>query len=96
MNPRYMPGGDKYEAIRADEQLSFYERVREEKADILVALRLVVSNWTEREIDAGYEPVFEKFRDEYPEWDYEELYATISEEMERVIVRCRRESITSI
>lgn len=85
MNPmRYRPGGDKYQSTKYDDRRSFFERVQAEKDDILSALKSVVGNWAENEIDEGNNPTFENFRDEYPEWDVEELYATIGEELHRV------------
>lgn len=84
MKERYLPGGDKNDYIREVEHRAFYERVEVEKEEILSALKTVVSCWTANEIDAGNNPTFENFRDMYPEWDHEELYATIGEEMHRV------------
>lgn len=84
INPRYMPGGDKYESIREDERRSFYERVDAEKEEILAALKTTVRTWAENEIEEGNNPIFENFRDEFPEWDNEALYETIGEELRRV------------
>lgn len=84
MNPRYLPGGDKYEVIREDDHRAFYERVQIEQEEIISALKTTVSCWTENEIEAGNTPTFENFRDFYPEWDHEQLYATIAEEMKRI------------
>lgn len=96
MNPRYQPGGDKYESIREDERRAFWERVDAEREDIISALKTQVSCWTENEIEAGNEPTFEHFIDEYPEWDVEELYASISEEVERVSALCKKDAIANI
>lgn len=89
MNERFKPGGDKYESIRSDESWAFYERVNAEREHIIDVLKSVVSTWTENEIEAGNTPYFAKFIHEYPEWDHEALYATISEEMERVSKLCK-------
>lgn len=72
------------EGIENYDRRAFYERVQAEQEDIISALKTTVSCWTENEIDTGNKPMFERFRDEYPEWDHEELYATIAEEMGRV------------
>lgn len=85
MNKRYLPGGDKYESIREDERRAFYERVQIEQEEIISALKTTVSCWTENEIEDGNKPTFEHFIDEYPEWDHEELYDTITSEMERTV-----------
>jgi hypothetical protein len=84
MNPRFLPGGDKYDECREDDRRAFYERVAAEQEEILSALRTVVSCWTENEIEAGNNPTFEQFRDFYPEWNHEPLYETIGEVMHRV------------
>ena len=83
---RWLPGGDKYEALKQDERRAFSERVRYEQEEILSILRSVVSTWTENEIEAGNEDemLFQRFLDQHPEWDYENLYITIEAEMERV------------
>ncbi|RCW44255.1 hypothetical protein [Paenibacillus prosopidis] len=84
INPRFQPGGDKYESIREDERRAFYDRVEAEKEEIRSAIKTVVSCWTENEIEAGNVPTFEHFIDEYFEWDHQELYPIIIAEMERV------------
>ncbi|MDF2652996.1 MAG: hypothetical protein K0Q73_8801 [Paenibacillus sp.] len=90
INPRFQPGGDKYESIREDDRRAFYEKVEAEQAEIIEVLKSVVSTWTENEWEEGSidEMRFNRFLIYHPEWDHEELYATISEEMERVLGIC--------
>ena len=88
INPRFMPGGDKYESIRDDDRRPFYERVQADQSEILDILKSVVSSFTENEWLEGNEPTLERFLLLYEEWDHEELYATISQEMERVLAIC--------
>jgi hypothetical protein len=83
MNPRYQPGGDKYEDLRNDDRRAFYERVQIEQEEIISALKTVVRCWTENEMEAGNNPTFENFIHYYREWDHEELHETIGEEMFR-------------
>lgn len=90
MNPRYQYGGDKHESIKSDAQRTWAQMVNDQQQDILATLKSVVSTWTENEWINGNidEMRFNRFLLHYPEWDYEELYATISEEMERVLAIC--------
>jgi hypothetical protein len=92
INPRFKPGGDKYESIREDDRRAFYEKVQAEQAEIIEVLKSVVSTWTENEWENGNTPMLERFIAEYSEWDHEELYATIVEEMERVTAIVSRPS----
>lgn len=78
MNPRFEPGSDKSEAY-----LTWTELVIGKGEDVLTALKSSVSTWTEKEMLVGIEPTLANFIHEYPEWRYEELYATIGEEMQR-------------
>lgn len=88
INPRFQPGGDKYDECIHDDRRAFYERVQAEQAEILDVLKSVVSTFTENEWLEGNESTLERFLLLYPEWDHDELYATISEEMERVLAIC--------
>ena len=87
---RWLPGGDKYEEIKHDEQRAFYDRIEEEKAHILDVLKTYVSTWTENEIENGYDPLLQRFLNESPEWDHEGLYDTIEAEINRVSELCRK------
>jgi hypothetical protein len=84
INPRFQTGGDKYESIRDDDRRAFYEKVQAEQTEIIEVLKSVVSTWTENEWENGNTPMLERFIAEYPEWRHEELFASISEEMNRV------------
>lgn len=92
INPRFQPGGDKYEEIREDDRRAFWEKVAIQQENLVEVLKSVVSTWTENECEAGNTPMLERFIAEYPEWDHEELYATIAEEMERVATILSRSS----
>lgn len=99
MNPRFMPGGDKYESIKEDERRAFYDRIEEEKEHIVSVLKSVVSTWTENEFDnSNYCETwsFERFLDEHPEWNHEEIYSVIKNEMERVAGLCMRDAVVNI
>ena len=84
INPRFQPGGDKYDECMQDDRRAFYERVDAEREEIISALKTAVSCWTENQIEDGYNPTFEHFIDAHPEWDHEVLYPTIGEVMHRV------------
>lgn len=66
------------------EELPFYERVQAEREDILSALKMVVRSWTYNEVESGNsdERMFPRFLDQHPEWNHDELYKTIVEEMD--------------
>ena len=67
------------------EELPFYERVQAEREDILSALKMVVRSWTYNEVESGNsdERMFPRFLEHHPEWNHDELYKTVTEEMER-------------
>lgn len=78
--------------MKNDDRRAFYQRVEAEQQDIISVLKSVVSIWTEKYL-AINEPIFifEHFIDEHPEWDHDEFYATIGEEMKRVIIHASAE-----
>lgn len=92
INPRFQPGGDKYDECMQDDRRAFYEKVQAEQSEIIEVLKSVVSTYTENEWENGNTPMLERFIAEYPEWSHEELYATIVEEMERVTAIVSRPS----
>lgn len=72
------------EGIEKYERSAFFEQVEVEKEEIISALKMTVSCWTENQLEDWNTPVFENFIHEFPEWNHDELYETIAAEMERV------------
>lgn len=91
MNPRFQPGGDKYESNREDDRRAFYERVEADRNEILSALKSQVRVYVEDELEMGNELNWRHFVDKYSEWNYESLYETIVDE----IVKCAKEVVAS-
>lgn len=86
MNPmRYKQGGDKYQAIKFDERMAFYERVEAEEEQIREALRNQVESYVEYELELNNKPDWRTFVDRYREWDRELLYPLIDEEIEKAV-----------
>lgn len=90
INPRFQPGGDKYDECMKDDRRAFYEKVQAEQSEIISALKTAVSTWTENEYEAGNVDGYmvDRFVDEYPEWGHDNLRLTIYEEIERVLAIC--------
>lgn len=85
MNPRFLPGGDKYDSIRDDERRSFYELVQAEQQDILDSIRCRVRSWTSNELENRDEPTYLNFIAEYYEYRAEAWESLIVEEMTRTV-----------
>lgn len=69
--------------MKPDYDQLFGGRVGATKEEMREALKRVVYEWAENQLQDWNTPTLEDFVHEYPEWDHEALYATISEEIER-------------